>query len=211
MFEGFKNFAAKYKIPQVVVIFFVIAIIANLVIIRFWSVQKNIVVNSIITTYTPQPKPDVTVDSSTGLTTYQNKDGKFKISYPSDLSIHVNEVHVRNTTRYNPVKNVVELDSKALNKAPYVILQFSDSYNAQTVSGYVDNSTECDEIESTTGVKATVSGMPALIYKNVTCSSLGETRVYFLNGHTAYNIIVSGKPVDEAFLAKFLASFEFVQ
>ncbi len=160
---------------------------------------------------TNEPKPILTVDKVTGLTVYESNDGKFRLKYPSDLIIHVNYVHVRNTTSYHPVSNVVELDSPTLNKAPYVLLQYSQNLVPQTVHDYVLNSSECEDVETLKGEPVSIAGVSGLLFKNITCSSKGETRLYFIKNNLQYNLIIAGKPVDDAFLATLMNNFEFIQ
>jgi len=109
---------------------------------------------------TNEPMPFLSIDKATGLTVYESNSGKFRLRYPSDLILHVNYVHVRNTTTYHPVSNVVELDSPNLNKAPYALVQYSQNLVPESVHDYVLNSSECDDVESKPGEAVTIGGVP---------------------------------------------------
>lgn len=158
-----------------------------------------------------EPIPEVTTNPIKNLTTYVSNSGQFSITYPSELTIHVDYVHVQNREQYHPVKNVIELDSSALHRAPYVLVQYAQNFEAQTVEEYIENSSECEDTETMAGEKIKVDGIDALLYKNINCSSAGETRVYFIRDKMGYNITISGESVDEKFLNDFISSFRFTK
>jgi hypothetical protein len=157
-----------------------------------------------------EPSPSLLIDKKTGLTTYISNKGKFQISYPSDLIIHVDFVRVQNTDRYHYVANEIELDSPKLKKAPYVLVQYGENFTHETVREYVLNSSECEDVEDKEGQTITVSGVEAILYENITCSSRGETRIYFVKGTMEYNIIISGANVDKTFQKILLDNFKFI-
>lgn len=157
-----------------------------------------------------EPRPSVFVSQTTHSSTYVSTKGKFSITYPSDLTIHVNFVHVQNSNQYHPVANVIELDSPAHKKAPYVLIHYGEKLVPETVEEYISNSSECEDVETKKGEVVTVGGVDALLFKNIHCSGTGETRVYFINGKKQYNIIINGSPVDETFLKNFLSMFQLI-
>lgn len=186
-----------------ITIFFlaVVAIVVAVFTIKQMSSQLSV---------SAEPKPSIFVNKSTGLSTYVSTKGKFSVTYPSDLVIHVDFVHVQNSNKYHPVAKVIELDSPSLKKAPYVLIHYGEKLVPETVEEYIRNSSECEDVEAKKGEKVTVGGVYGLMYKNITCSGLGETRVYFINGKQEYNIIINGSPVDEVFLNNLLSMFQLL-
>jgi hypothetical protein len=138
--------------------------------------------------------------------TYTSSDGGFRFRYPVGFTLHVNEVSVAGSVVYHPVQNVIELDAPG-HPRPYILIEYMYNVGAQQIDEFVENSSECDEIAGHPGQSVVVDSMPARIFRDISCNSDGETRVYIVNGTTGYNIILHGKPADERLLTMVLANF----
>lgn len=138
--------------------------------------------------------------------TYTSTDGGFRFTYPSNWTLHVNEVSVAGSDVFHPVQNIVELDAPGKPR-PYILIEYMYNVDGQNITDFIDNSSECDEITGQPGQSLLVDGMQARVFRNINCNSNGETRVYIVNGLTGYNILLHGKPVDETVLGMVLANF----
>jgi len=153
------------------------------------------------------PTPFVTIDKKSGLTTYQSSNGKFSMQYPNDFDLHVNEVRVQHSNTFHHVANVIELDSPHVGRNPYVLVQYGENMTNQTVEEYIENSSECGEVEDQKGDPIEVSHVSARVYFDILCNSGGETRVYITKGMMQYTIVFAQKPVDRGFVMKFISNF----
>ncbi len=158
-----------------------------------------------------KPTPFVTINKELGLTTYQSSKGKFSMQYPSDLELHVDEVRVAHSNTFHPVANVIELDSPHVRRNPYILVQYGENMTKQTIREYIENSSECEEVEDEKGEEMSVSGVLAIAYYDISCNSGGETRVYLIKGKMEYTIVFAEKPVDRVFLTTFLSDFHVTE
>ena len=138
--------------------------------------------------------------------TYTSTDGRFKIRFPSNFTLHVNEVSVAGSDVFHPVSNIVELDVPG-HPRPSILIEYMFNVQPQSMSDFIENSSECDEITGQPGEQVVVSGMQGRVFRNINCNSSGETRIYLLNGDTGYIILLQGKPVDGQLLGLVLANF----
>ena len=138
--------------------------------------------------------------------TYTSIDGGFRFTYPSNWTLHANEVSVAGTDVFHPVQNIVEFDAPGKPR-PYILIEYMYNVDGQNITDFIDNSSECDEITGQPGQSLLVDGMQARVFRNINCNSNGETRIYIVNGLTGYNILLHGKPVDESVLGMVLSNF----
>jgi hypothetical protein len=154
------------------------------------------------------PKPEVTIDSKSGLATFVNKNGKYSISYPENYVLHVNQIKVQKTNVYHKIMNAIELDRPG-GPSPYIVLQFSQDYIPMPIGDYIESSSECEAVTPKTGKAITVSNIQARLYKNIYCNS-PETRVYLMRGNWGYNINFNVQKIDDKFLSDFLNKFKLL-
>ena len=138
--------------------------------------------------------------------TYTNTPGGFRLRYPGNFILHENEVSVAGSDAFHPVENIVELDAPG-HPRPYILIEYMYNMQGQQLDDFIDNSSECDEITQQPGENVLVAGMHGRVYRDISCNSNGETRIYLLNGDIGYNILLHGKPVDERLLALILTNF----
>jgi hypothetical protein len=140
---------------------------------------------------------------------YTSADGGYSIRFPFLFTLHVGEVKVQGKNEFHPVKNIVELDMMG-KPQPYILIGHSQNAEYQPIDDFIENTSECDEITDHQGEKIMIAGMEGRIFRNVSCNSGGETRIYFENGQTGYNIIFHGKPVDEKIIRLITENFTLV-
>lgn len=140
---------------------------------------------------------------------FTSRDGGFSIRFPIFFSIHVNQAKVQGRNEFHTVKNIVELDAYGY-PAPYILIGFSNNVNAQPIDEFIQNTSECDEITDQHGEKVMVAGLEGRLFKNISCNSGGETRIYFENGSMGYTITFHGKPVDEKMLSLIVNNFSLL-
>jgi hypothetical protein len=188
------------------IIFFILFIGILAIGVSFLSRKHKIHYSNIATT----PTPLVIVNKESGLTTYQSSKGKFFMQYPNDFELHVDEVRVQHSDTFHPVTNVIELDSPYVARNPYILVQYGENMTNQTVEEYIENSSECEEVEEQKGRSLEVSGISGRAFFDILCNSGGETRVYVIKGMMEYTIVFAEKPVDREFVKKFLSGFSIM-
>src|SRR5512138_680325 len=70
--------------------------------------------------------------------TYTSLDGHFSFTYPSNWTLHVNEVSVAGTDVFHPVQNVVELDAPGKPR-PYILIEYMYNVDGQNIADFIDN------------------------------------------------------------------------
>lgn len=140
---------------------------------------------------------------------YKCTDGKYALRFPLHYSLHVERVKVQGRNQYHPVKNIVELDVPGKPK-PYLLLSYTKNLQSQPIDEFIANSSECDEITDGVGEKISVAGLDGRIFRNVSCNSGGETRVYAMKGNIGYNFVFKGKTIDENILSEVINNFSLL-
>lgn len=144
----------------------------------------------------------LSADETADWKTYKSDEGRYSFQYPSDFSLHINEIHVFESTAYQPEENVVELDGPNLN--PSISIYHTQISQNMNINQFIDSNSTCDEINQSSGEKITIDNKGARIFKSVDCGIRGYTAIFWVNQGIGYQLYIDGYYTDD-FFSKFLS------
>lgn len=149
------------------------------------------------------------VDWST-IRKYTSEKGGYSLRFPLTWSLHVEEVIVKGTRKYHPVRNIIELDVPGKEK-PSILISHNQTLEPQPVIDYIRNSSECSEVGETDGEIIMISGVEGRMFRDTKCAESGETRIYAMHGRTGYNFVFKGSPADMDIINHVIRNFTLLE